>query len=308
MYSRHHRFPPCRQRRGVQQAWKTVFFGSLLHALRSPTLHEQWPHSFTLALDDPSLTTVIENMRLLDSGQLPPPTPNNFPRPTLLRVANVPTLDDCTLAIYDVSGESFLEAQRIQQFGRFVARSRTVLFLASIPQLIDEHAQYGQALDHLLGAYIVGVQELGGDTQEQNLLVVYTKADILSKYLNGWKTLQDYVRSPAFDGLENMALYRARLRETSMKLQDFTLRALKAGNFLATANSNFRSVSFTIISSLGAAPDAKTNRLGLQIAPVRVLDPLLMLMDGGPTDIVDNTKSRKGVFGQLFGRLSQLFE
>ncbi len=256
---------------------KTVYFASLFHALRNEGLTEQWPEFYSLALDDPSLKTVLENMAMLDEGSVPSASPKNFQRPTLLRLACVPGLGNCTLAIYDISGEAFKEGVQVEQYARFVARAQTAMFMISIPELLKEGRDYATALERLLTAYLIGLRELGGDPAEQDLVVVYTKADILAKHLDGWQTIRGYVAADPYDGLADTYQYLNQLGAMSALLAKFTVKAVRAVGFYTAATHNFRSVRFCMISSLGAEP-GPDGKLRVKISPRRVLDPLLMLV------------------------------
>ena len=257
---------------------KSVYFASLFHALRHEALARAWPEFYTLALDDASLKIALENLTLLNRGNLPVATPNNFPRPTLLRLENIPMVQNSTLVIYDVAGETFEQARNIEKYAQFLAKAGTVLFLISLPELLADDQDCAAALFQLLNAYIIGVREIGGDTRNQNLVVVFTKADILAKYLSDWEALHAYVARDPYTDLRDVFQYLAGVRQISSELERFTAQGIHASQFLATAKGNFRRVSFSLISALGASPDEETRTLQTAVSPRRVLDPLLMLM------------------------------
>jgi hypothetical protein len=60
-------------------------------------------------------------------------------------------------------------------------------------------------------------------------------------------------------------------------LYRFTEEELDAYEFLNAAESNFKSVSFSIISALGTEPYGA--RLSVEIVPRRILDPILWIME-----------------------------
>jgi hypothetical protein len=257
---------------------KTVFLSSLFHVLRHEEILRWWPDFYTLALDEFSLQTVLGNMRDLDQGRLPARTPRNFPRPTLLRVANVPGLPPCTLCFYDQSGEVFKEPAQWDQYARFVLGADTVWFLVSLPELLEQGSNYAEAMDQLLNTYVIGVTEMGGDTRRQRLVVAYTKGDLLLPFLAHWVDLQEHIQVNSYAALASVPDYLAALEGVSQRLEEFTRQGLGAQNFLNCARANFSSVQFNLLSSLGAKPDEARQRLQLKIAPRRVLDPLLMLL------------------------------
>lgn len=281
------RFPPLVATGvGFTGHGKTVYFASLFHALRHDLLASLWPQFFTLALDEESLRAVLDNMAILNDGRLPAATPVNFSRPTLLRLANVPTLRDATLAIYDLSGETFANIAQREEYTQYVSRARTALFLVCIPELMQVEGAFSLpvAMEKLLNNYIARIANIGGDTHNQRLLVVYTKADVLSDYLKheSWEALRNYVSAGPFEGLGSMRVYMARLKYISTLLEDFTERGVKARMFMNMAREHFRGVDFCMVSALGAAPNG--NHLTVRINPSRVLDPLLTIMAMAPED------------------------
>ncbi|HSA29423.1 MAG TPA: hypothetical protein P5159_23080 [Phycisphaerae bacterium] len=274
---------------GFTKHGKTVLLASLLHEMRSDRLAQAWKHFHSLALDDPSLQTVLSNMAKLREGILPEATAagGNFTRPTLLRLANVPTLGGSTLCLYDVGGETFISGQSIGQYARFLSQARTVLFLVSLSTLERQYPTLSDGLHHLLGAYVLGLNNsLQGDTRSQHLVVVYTKADeLIASHLAMKPALQEYIRHEDSDELKDPKKYLAKVFAVSQELQRFTQDELKAQLFLNTARDSFASVSFAIVSALGASPDTGKGRLTTQIAPRRVLDPLLLMMLKGKLPI-----------------------
>jgi hypothetical protein len=92
---------------GFRQHGKTVYLSTLFYALKKLDLPTHWPTFFTAGLNEDSLTTIYENVSLLEQGNLPDSTPKNFPRPTMMRVHGVPFQPNCTLLCYDTGGECF---------------------------------------------------------------------------------------------------------------------------------------------------------------------------------------------------------
>ncbi|MCS7254569.1 MAG: hypothetical protein RMK18_11690 [Armatimonadota bacterium] len=258
---------------GFRGHGKTVYFATLFYVLSKQRLGKHWNKFFTMCLNEESLDTVRMNVRMLEEGILPESTPKNFPRPTIVRLQNVPTYPDCTLLFYDTSGEAFEKASQLVQFASFVKRARTVVFLLSITELDDIPTK----MRDLLNIYIIGIGDLGGQTHNQHLLVVYTKADKMESYLTEYPDLRDYLKQGTVDGLANMKGYIQRMRKVSDCLKEFTRNTLQAEEFLNAAQEYFKSVSFCIVSALGASPTE--NKLSVEITPKRVLDPLFWLME-----------------------------
>lgn len=264
---------------GFRQHGKTVYLASLFYALKRLRLPQYWPTFFTMALNEDSLDTIYGNVRMLESGELPLSTPKNFPRPTMLRLEDIPFFRqvDYTLLCYDTGGESFERPTQLVQYAGFVRRARSAMFLISPTDL--EHP--AQEMHKLLNTYVVGMGELGGQTQDQHLVVVYTKADRLPAHVPGWKQdwreLNDYLLEGSMDSLAQPRGYVRRMRRISDRLAEFTEGELQAYEFLNMTRAHFKSVVFAIVSSLGAEPDQ--GHMPVQIAPRRVLDPLLWMIE-----------------------------
>ncbi len=259
---------------GFRQHGKTVYFASLFYTLKKLTLAHNWPEFFTMGLNEDSLETVYGNAEMLESGVLPDSTPKNFPRPTMVRAEGVPMQPDCTLLFFDTGGECFERPTQMVQFAGFVRHAKAALLLISVPDLEDPRA----GMQKLLNTYVVGMRELGGRTEDQHLIVVYTKADQLAvRFTKRWKYLRTYLIRGSVNDLAKTEGYMERMHEVSSRLLEFTEQELHAHEFVNAAEANFKSVNFSIISALGAAPQGA--RLPVTIVPRRILDPMLWVME-----------------------------
>ena len=265
---------------GFRGHGKTVYLATLFHVLAHHELLRHWQYFYKTASGDYSLEILEANSKMLKEGKLPNSTPQNFPKPTLIQVKGIPT-GKATLLCYDAAGESFEKATRMVTYAKFLTRSTTVLFLLSIPDLEREGADVAQEMEKLLTVYRNGIAQLGGKTQLQRLVVVYTKADQWTALFHDrYSGLQDYLQAGTFDGLADYPTYKKSLFATSEQLRTLTAEHLKAQAFLNNANDNFDGVRFCVVSALGASP--KDQQLQTSIAPRRVLDPLLWVLDKDP--------------------------
>ena len=259
---------------GFRQHGKTVYFAALFYTLKKLSLAHDWPDFFTMGLNEDSLDTVYSNAGMLHDGLLPDSTPKNFPRPTMIRVEGVPMHPNSTLLFFDTGGESFERPTQLVQFAGYVRRAKAVLLLISIPDMEDPRSEMQQ----LLNTYVVGMGELNGHTRDQHLVVVFTKADqLVSRFTGRWKPLYTYLVNGAVEALADADGYMEELAHISNQLRQFTEHDLQAHEFINTAESNFKSVSFCIISALGTQPDGA--RLAVEIIPRRILDPVLWVME-----------------------------
>ena len=227
-----------------------------------------------MGLDEDSLDTVYGNARLLEGGALPDSTPKNFPRPTMMRAEGIPMQPDGTLLFFDTGGECFEKPTQLVQFAGFVRRAKAVMLLISVADLDDPRA----GMQKLLNTYVVGLRELGGRTDDQHLIVVFTKADqLVGRFMGRWSSLRSYLIEGSVGALAQPEGYMDRLVEISDLLLEFTEQELHAHEFVNAARAHFKSMSFSIISALGTEPDGA--QLSVQIVPRRILDPLLWVME-----------------------------
>lgn len=259
---------------GFRQHGKTVYFASLFYTLKKLTLARDWPDFFTMGLDEESLDTVYGNAKMLSGGALPDSTPKNFPRPTMVRAEGMPMQPNCTMLFFDTGGECFEKPRQLVQFAGFVRRAKAAMLLVSVPDLEDPRAE----IQKLLNTYVVGMRELGGQTNDQHLVIVYTKADQLaSRFTGRWQDLHSYLLQGSVEALAQPDGYMERMYQVSSRLFDFTEQELHAHEFINTAQAHFKSLNFSTISALGAGPIGA--RLPVAIVPRRILDPLLWIME-----------------------------
>jgi hypothetical protein len=268
---------------GLRGHGKTVYFASLFYVLKESSLSAFWqPDFFALSLSDRDLKTVHSNAKMLKDGKLPGSTPMNFPRPTMLRVAGIPMWQerrDCTLVFYDTSGEAYERASELVKYARFAQQAEMVMLLVSLSDMQDPPRD----MRTLLNTYIIGIEDLGGSTRHQDLMVVYTKADEMVGRLSSppWSSVHTYLNEGSIDSLAQVKGYHRRMYEISNLLYDFTRMELKADEFVNLAQTNFRGVGFSIVSSLGAAPE--DGHMSAEVDPLRVLDPVIWMIARSPS-------------------------
>jgi len=279
---------------GFSRHGKTVYFSSLFYIFNQ--LAEHWPDFATLSVDENSLLTVKDNIRMIDQeGILPNPTQKNFPMPTIIRFSNLPIGKDKFFLFYDTGGESYRRAQNMVRFAGFVKNSIVVNFFVSLDDLEKPRDQ----LHELLQIYIQGLADLAGDSTRQHLIVVLTKGDKLRKMLGDtWSEIWESLENAHIKDLDQSIFnYLCRLRNLSGKIEDFVRKGLKAHQFINLAKTRFKSVEFCVISSLGSPPAEDGRTLQTRINPKRVIDPLVWLM----------FKDRPKWFRTIFGWYQKIY-
>lgn len=259
---------------GFRGHGKTVYLAALLHILANH-LTEKWPGFYRHGLDQDTIDTIKKNLALLEKGGLPDATRQNFPKPSIHLLANMPKFKSRQVIMYDPPGEAFEEDLRLEKYAHFVKKAKTVLFLISLVDLDDPIAA---DMHRLLEVYTLGMQRLKAKTANQHLVVVFTKADLLLvNHFKDHPQLVEYLQKSSEAPVRDLNLYLKELHNFSQKLADFTENHLKARNFVSMAKDNFKSISYCAISSLGRPPDS--GRLSVAMQPQRVIDPMLLVLE-----------------------------
>jgi len=274
---------------------KTVFLCALFHYI-DHYLTKLWPGFFNHVLDQESLSTLNLYRERLEAKILPQSTPRIFPRPGIFRLTNMPCVQECdesqplehtTVLIYDPPGEAFSNETNIVEFARFVKRSDCVLFLIDLTSLNNAIASQ---MAKLLDTYVLGMRRM--KIKSQHLIVVYTKSDEMkvsvpqfSSLLAEEPELEAYLKEQLPPTLRNPRAHLRQLDKISRILEDFTQNYLHAQKFINEAAHWFASVSYTAVSSLGAAPEMYVNEKGetsvrmvVEMSPRCVADPLLYVL------------------------------
>ncbi len=284
---------------GFPQHGKTIFLCALFDYL-DKQLTYIWRNKFyNHVLDQESLSLLKGNRDLLHEGKLPNPTERNFMRPGIFRLTNMPRhtggnglppLVDTTFLIYDPPGEAFKTEDKIVEFASFVKRSNCVLFLIDLTKFGTSIAD---GMAELLDTYVLGMRRMGIAKKSQHLIVVYTKSDDMrvslpefANFLEQEPALREYLDEERPATLADPRAHLKKLQDVSRLLENFTWTELRAARFIHVAEDWFASVSYTAVSSLGAAPeetrDASGNvvdkRITSEVSPRGVADPLLYVL------------------------------
>lgn len=276
---------------------KTVFLCALFDYLDNHLTYI-WPGFFNHVLDQESLSLLNDNRRRLRGGVLPQPNERSFPRPGIFRLTKMPRyavgnglppLLDTTVLIYDPPGEAFSTEDKIVEFASFVKRSGCVLFLVDVTALGDSIAD---EMAKLLDTYVLGMRRMGIAQKSQHMIVVYTKSDEMkvsvpefAGFLEQEPRLREYLDQQRPATLADPRSHFTQLEDISRLLEKFTWTELGAARFINVAEDWFASVSYTVVSSLGAAPEEARNgngnidkRLTVRMSPRGVADPLLYVL------------------------------
>ncbi len=253
---------------------KTVYFAALLHVL-DQELTKAWDGFFRQGLENLTVRTIKQNLELLERKELPESTRQNFPDPSIHRLVKIPGQKERLMVLYDTSGEAFEEDIRLEKYAHYVARSRVVLFFVSLSDLA---APLTNEMHRLLEVYTQGMAKLHGNPKNQHLVVVYSKADLLEeRYFQDYPSILAHLNNSTYVEMGSYKDYVRRLVELSRLLDDFTRNKLESRAFVNLATTEFRTISYCAVSSLGSAPEG--SKLRERMKPVRVADPLIWVLE-----------------------------
>lgn len=238
--------------------------------------------------------------KFVKDSQLPKSTPENFPKPALICISDIPFFGDYFSRFYDTAGRVYEEAEKITDMGRFVAYCEIVFFVISIKDCGKDWKEIANKMERLLDIYWRGVYDkLHIDLKDnQHLIVVLTKADEVREIPD---ELKKFLEEGSYDWYlpknpqseKGFVRYKLRLlQEKSMIIKKW-LEEKKCKGFTNLAQKRFKSVEYTIVSSLGASPVGGMLAKRLEPEdPKRVLDPFLLALK----------KTRpKGIWEKIFG-------
>ena len=275
MYAQHYsrwRSPVMMSTVGFSGHGKTVYLASLFYLIQD-RLCREWPKFRRQALNQKSVNVLYHNLRLLKTGTLPESTRRTFPEPSIHLLSGMPRIGERIVLIYDPPGEAFNEDVGVEKYAGFVQRARCVMFLVSLP---DMDPPVAHEMHRLLETYTLGMSRMGSKKRRQHLIVVYTKADLLTGRL-AQSPVMAYLRESELNTISDVHRYRRSMHEISGALADFTASDLEALGFLNLAHDYFRSIDFCALSALGSAPEG--GKLLVRVEPRRVIDPLLWVFE-----------------------------
>ncbi len=256
---------------------KTVYLAAMLHQL-GKRLPRVWSGFFRQGLDMEAINTVRDNLALLEQGDLPESTRRNFPKPSLHRLVNMPKHNERQLMIYDPPGEAFEADLSTEKYAHFVKNAKTVLFLISLAELEKPE---DENMYRLLQTYILSMKRMKGNLQQQHLVVVFTKADMLQERLRNYPEVLAYLEQEDEKEIRDIKRYVQRMAKISQQLEQYLRVELQADQFLNMATDkkqkHFQSISFCAVSALGSAPSG--GKLSEAMQPKRVIDPLLWVLE-----------------------------
>ena len=163
---------------GLPQHGKTALLSSLMEAAQGVT--KIVPGSFVSPLGDETQKTLNEWRARFSSGtvNMPSTAPNERPLPLLVQNNKFLTTQPSILVAYDLAGEALVNAGSTPELVRALSKVNTIWCVVSLDDLINNNEE-GYDLAGLFNTYLEAMTSFRITIKRKNILVVYTKADIL---------------------------------------------------------------------------------------------------------------------------------
>lgn len=271
---------------GFPRHGKTTYLAALTLMLQN--MDVVWPKVFYRSLDNDTTNEIRKIYRDATEGTLaaktrhPDEQKDLPPRPLLFNVHNLPDAGSRCLIMYDMAGQVWDNQEKVKDYVAALKQVTTTWFLIALNDLEDK--QNDKTIVQLFNAYLSGMEDLHIDLKGRNLIVVYTKADVIS-FPTG---IKDYIATDPFQWLTlrdaetpeipkfSFQAYVAQMRSISDQLREYTQRRVKGGGaFINMVEENKMNLVFCATSALGQSPDHSSGKLQEDAPRYRVLDPFL---------------------------------
>ncbi|HEX3046624.1 MAG TPA: hypothetical protein VHY08_17845 [Bacillota bacterium] len=273
---------------GFQGHGKTTY----LHALTFMLQHidKVWPQFSYRPLDQYTIDTIRQIEQAAIRLKYPEPTRKKTPRPLLFSVYDLPKFGSHCLAMYDVAGEIYDSFNEVKEYVAAITKAAsTIWFLVSLSDLKTE----GKNILELFSTYLSGMEGLSLNPAGRNLIVIYTKGDLLRS--QSQKGFLDYLKADPVKGLtrENFTSlggpffpdpeYQNSMEEFSNYARDYTRNQVKGGAaFINEVEKRRMNLRFCITSVFNEPDDNQPQRF-------RVFDPFLWAI------ILENQGARRRI-------------
>jgi hypothetical protein len=285
---------------GLSSHGKTAFLASLMQSALA--VYKIAPGSYFYAFDSDTQKKLHEWSERYRNGRVKMPTtsPVELPRPLLVMSKNFPVGHPNILVAYDLAGEALELVGTQPAYVRALSKVNTAWYIISLDDLVN-HNDAGYSIDSLFNIYQNAMAELHISTKGKNMLVVYTKADLL---LGAWgleplpPEVIEYLANDPYDQLPKKQAsklpafdedaYFAEMTRISDRLREYTRDFVDGGGaFVNMVRDAGMQVYFTINSAYGRPLDANNSTLGMPVHSIRVLDALIwaIKLNSPPIDL-----------------------
>lgn len=272
---------------GTTQHGKTTYLDSLMVTIENlGKISRDTYHDY---LDDHTFDEVRSTRVQVQNQEKRDITPKTSqPEPLLISLHNFWDNEVNTLVMYDLGGEIFDRRDTIEDYAEPLRHAHTIWFFVSLYDLQHNDRQ-GRTISDLFNVYRTGMERLGVSTRGRNLLVIYTKADMM---VDEWPDeVRRYLQSDPYAdlaGLKRRELegqeldehaYTQKMLRLSDELKEYTYDDVEGGvPFINMVKQSGMNLAFCVTSSLGREVRGAASKL-IEYRRFRVIDPLLWAID-----------------------------
>lgn len=267
---------------GTSQHGKTTYIDALAIWIENlGKITENISHEY---LDSHTIEQ-IRTMRQRDRSARPEPESTSaVGQPLLISVDSLIPNQTHTIIVHDLPGELSDDMIRLSDLATAIKHSQTVFFIVSLWDLLRDRQRQ---LSDLFTIYQQAMRRLGASFEGKNILVVFTKADLLAKFSEAdpiqlTDSILDYLTNDQYRLLRTSRSrdltpldfddYVKKMGTISKELQEFTRDSIESGaSFIAKIKKSNCRLEFCITSAQGDEVSAE-GRLGV-VNRFRVLDP-----------------------------------
>lgn len=262
---------------------KSVYLSLLLSYIEK--MSYLWSNAYYRPLNDDALGNIQANRNRINNGIMPEKTNvADFPIPVLMQLKNMKRWKDRCLIMHDLAGENYGTIQKTSEAGKFISFASTSLFMISLEEIVRVNSH---KVSDLFDIYLSALERMNSEVVGRNIVVVYTKADILtnlpdrvSQYLQDdhlWSGLLSLKRQDFSES--HMEEYIQYMNYISNQLREYTIDKIDGGlQLIHAAEGKGITLRFCVTSALGSPTDSH-NTMIVPISPKRVLDPLFWIME-----------------------------
>jgi len=272
---------------GYTSSGKSVFVDSLVCTMLDLSDKQHWSKFEGTPVDTDTekwLYEVILPNRAKDKVPLATNREDNFKR--VLLIKGIPLWGDRIFTLRDVAGEHFEGFTFSEDVKEYIKQSKCAIFMIDVNEVLSDPALQFHTL---FQRYVRTIIESGDSPRDRKIIIVLSKADLyrerlpknLLEYLNndplyqanGGNSKPFFIDLSDPSALNNHA--KVILPMIDQQLSSWIATLGNGGSqLLAQAKSEGVEIRFTIVSGWGSKP-----QLGATVNPLRMLDPLLWLLE-----------------------------
>jgi hypothetical protein len=265
---------------GDSYSGKTVYLQTLY--LTITNLGKIWPGFYSKALSTSTVSYQRDIQYFASKLELPPATQLGTNEPFIVLLKNMQRWGNRTLIIRDSAGELAQEFNYDEENLSYLLHIPTTFFMFSLSDLAN--ANNPRRITDMLSQYIHMLEKMKIDPKFRNIVVVFSKADLLRNNLPS--NIQEYILndplkdliSKEYEKSFDVSSYIENVLQQSHNLRDWVVNSIPSGfAFEKLAYASGVKLFFSMVSSLGS--EVPREYISVLPKPQRVIDPLLLALE-----------------------------